>query len=1323
MRRLAALAAARAAAITASRGVALAVLVAVAAPASTWALAAVPAPRRQQRRAENRSTSATASATTSGSVLDELPRPAPKDWRAEMLRLRARGPREAASAAWVAIFYGDAAARAAARREVTLALRRDPADRLAVFDEMVLDKIEGQQRGEMRAALRLLRLAPDDPASELAARELSGGLDAQGRELLDAAPELRQLLAAPRRDPATVYMLGRPLLALVDAPGVTLPLAEAIQLSGRPQWWTLFGPFGRWRNLDFDQTFPVETKVADQYQNDGRVLPGRPFDATRGIVDFPADWRDQGIDYAVTFLNVPRAQAYDLRVYSAASFEVMVNGKTLLRNDRRSRYAPAAAVAAFLLRPGWNRVVVKLGGAADREFTLSLRPRAMRASLGGSAAPAATNAAQPPAGARLAGPPVPLPAPPTLATWAAARLRAHPDDAAALWADAVRRLEDEDAEDARVELETAAKLVPNSTPVWLALTDAYPSLNDASQTWASAQTDAAAQKAEKTDPRALPAADRRGQVLISEGKLTEAGAEFAKCAGRGYAACDWDEFHLDARRHWTPEAAAALAHALADSPSDWSALGDALDFYTSVGMSRDADPLEAALRRDPRAREVLARFLLGHGRPEQAAPLFAAAIQTDPSSAPLRRDYIRALLRSGKIAAAAAQGERAVRDLPDDARLAGQSAAAALAANPAQGLAALRAAQFGRNALRHDADFLADDKFWTPWYKSAAAVIKDAPGKDEYPNAASVLVLDQMVDRINPDSTRDSYIHQIFRVLNSAGIEEHGTVRIPAGSDLITLRTIKKDGTILLPEIRANLDSVQMPGLEPGDFVETEYVMHEPASRLIPGTIDNNMFFVFNSSREPYNYSNYVVLSPNDYPLMVDTERFPSPPTVTKLSGAFSGWTAREWLVQKTRILGVEPEMPPEPELVPKAWVSSQLTWDEISDYLADASFSVRRVTAEMRAEAATLAAAGGGAARPEAAANQIFNWVAANIQPAEAPPLSPARQFFVDHSGSRLATFLALLSAAKVPWQLVMARPVTDHSKLNIPNFASFQYPLVRVDPGRDKDAPKSPAWYDLNNNFARVGYINPAFRGGDALIAEDAPADGAADAVFTRVPAGISPLDGIATTAQIHVNDNGDAVIHLSLEFRGPLGEELRRNLGALPASRLSQIYQGVLLRSYPNATADRGQVEGLNHSDGPLTVSVDGAISGFAQKEDGAWEIDHLVAPLNLLSRYASLPSRIHPLVIPADSLETTAVQVTLPTEFGAPRTPGDQNVTGPFGSYRADYTAKPGELDLTRTVELNANYITPAQYGAFRQFGEAVDGRERLPITGTLPAAAK
>ena len=1263
-------------------------LLALALALAAWA---APPPRHRTGRVAHSAGSA------APSLLDRLPRPQPGAWRAALRKARQRGAAGRADAAWLEMFYGDAAARAQAARTVALAARARPSSAQIAWEQMVLEWMDGHQQREMRAALKLIRLAPDDPAAELAARQLSGVLPAAGHVALDAAPELRRILAGRLADPAMAYMLGRPLMSLAGGPGLRLSRAAASALAGRPRQWTLFGPFGKWRNLDFGRSYPIQRGVQASYPDAGHSVSGLPFRAIEGVVLFPDAWNDRGVEFAQTFVHLKRAQIVLLRVYSRASWTLQINGHTVLRDDRRSSYRSAAEVAAVRLRAGWNRLLMELGGDGARDFSLMLRPRS-----GGVIA----SARQLPAGADLAGAPRVLSSPPTLAAWARAQLRRHPRNPLALWADGVLLMQDDDAEAARVVLKRAAHLAPTATPVWLALSADTLALPDASQSWASAHAAQAAQTAEKTDPLALPAYDRLGDILQAEGKPNSAAAAYAHCAGQGYGPCDWSAFHLDLQRHWLPEARRALAHAVAETPSGWDHLAEGLEFYNQMGDALRAQRLEAQMARDPRSAPALGRFWLHHGRPKRAATLLAGAVAAEPSNIQIRDEYLRALRDSGQIAEARTAARQAVAAFPNSETIAQAAADVTLAVNRVQGLAQLRASDNGRPMLRRSADFLAGNDFWKPWYRDGRQVIQGAPGKAQYPNAHSILVFDQMVDRINPDNSRDAYIHQVFRVLDSIGISSQETVKIPQGSDLIMLRTIKQDGTVVLPTIHPGAQSVTMPGLAPGDFIEVAYIMHTPASQVVPGALNNNMFFVFNSTKQPYHFSEYVVLTKKGDPLMINTARFPHPAKVTEVGD----WVAHRWLIQHTRILGVEPNMPPEQDLVPRVWVSSPLTWNEISESYGNATFAVRRTTAAMRA--AARKAAGPDGAGSLVRARRVFRWVVANIHPAAGPALAPARQTFVDGSGNRLAVFLALLSAAHVRWQLALARPVTDHSTLKIPNIFSFQYPLVRVAGKNGQDA-----WFDLNGAFARTGYINPAFRGGTALVAgvpKGSP--------FTTVPAASSPLDELATDADIHVRANGDASLTLTLHFLGPLAQEIRHTLQSVPTAQLPQIYQQVLLRNYPNATSTGGKVVGLDARDRALSIVVNADIPNFVQIDGNQWELDRLAGPVGVLARYAQLPSRVHPLVIPAESFETTRVQVRLPANLTSPSTPGDLHLTSPFGSFQATYSVAGAQLTLSRSIDLPADYILPDRYGAFRRFSKQVDSQDHLPITGVAHPVA-
>lgn len=1246
------------------------------------------------------------SPAATASLLDRLPRVPDSGVASALKAAQARGPAGRADALWIELFYGDAAQQAAAedalRQPAATSAGPDAAE--MAFLHYVAAEIQGEDRQTLSAAMRLAEAAPDDVATELAVRALSGQIENQGRALLDAVPSLERLLRRPLTDPTTSYMLGRALLTAVHAPGLALTQPEAMQLAGRLPHWQLWGPFGEVQNLGFDQTFPIEQKIAATYDAElaagasgARTRAPQPFENIGNGITFPQDWGAEGVDFAVTYVRAAAPANVQLRAYAPSSCQVEINGATVVRLDRRSSYTPATATAALTLAAGWNRIVVKLAGESRRSFDLMLR-----------AAPGVTledSAAAP--GSSLASAPKILAAPPTLASWSAARLAAQSQDPIALWVDGIRRTQDEDAEHGRVALEQAVKLAPRSTAAWLDLAEAYGDLSDASQSWAAAQIERSAQQALKISPRALPAYDRLGHVYESQGKPMQAAEQYARCAGKGYSECDWAQFHLAATQRWVPEAESALGHALAESGSDWSSIVSGLEFYSSVGDAAKLAEWERTLSSDPRAAGVFAAYQLRHGHASRSVALYQTALSFDPSSAELEREYLEALLQAGDLSRASQAAQAALAAFPNDWRIASVADEIDLRQNPQRGLASLRATDFNRNVLRHEADYVAGERFWQPWYHSSTELIKDAPGKAEYPDASSILVFDQMVDRINPDSTQDQYIHQIFRVLNATGISELGDVTtIAPGSDLITIRTIKQDGRKLLPERITNISSISMPNLEPGDYIEIEFVQHMPASGVIPQTLDNSEFFVFNSSKQPYHYSDYIVLSPPGYPLLSDQERFPSQPTVTNLS---DGYTAREWLVQKTRILITEPNMPPEDQLVPKVWVSSQLQWPEIATYLADHTFAVRKATPEMERQAQAVTA---GKATEIDRANAIFTWVAANVQSGEGGLLVPARQFFTDRSGNRASTFMGMLSAANIPWQLVMARPVTDDSSTKIPSMFQFQYPLVHVGAG----ANSADGWYDLNSDFAQVGYIAPGIRGGEAIVA--ARGDGA----FITVPSFTSTLDGVTVTITGSVADDGDATLHLEMEFRGPGGEQIRNELANLPDANLPQIYQQLLLGNYPNGTASGGELKNRSNKGTPLVIAVDATVPNFIHADGAAagsaWDIERLTSSVGLLRRYAPLPFRKLPLIIPGDSFEQTKLSISLPARYADAKLPAAVRLENSFGRFTSTFTLADGKLDFNRLLFLKAANIAPDAYPAFRAFGEAVDNQDRLRLTGTL-----
>src|SRR5207237_327810 len=100
-------------------------------------------------------------------------------------------------------------------------------------------------------------------------------------------------------------------------------------------------------------------------------------------------------------------------------------------------------------------------------------------------------------------------------------------------------------------------------------------------------------------------------------------------------------------------------------------------------------------------------------------------------------------------------------------------------------------------------------------------------------------------------------------------IQDLAEVEVPQGAYVLKMRTLKADGRVLEPESIEGKDTVSLPGVEVGDFVEYEYLLaHGPRGPAQPGFTSAS--FYFQIARQPNNWSTYVVTAPAGTGMQVD---------------------------------------------------------------------------------------------------------------------------------------------------------------------------------------------------------------------------------------------------------------------------------------------------------------------------------------------------------------------------------------------------------------------------------------------------------------------
>jgi len=538
----------------------------------------------------------------------------------------------------------------------------------------------------------------------------------------------------------------------------------------------------------------------------------------------------------------------------------------------------------------------------------------------------------------------------------------------------------------------------------------------------------------------------------------------------------------------------------------------------SAGVAA-ADPREVpcavleALRRNAEQRRVTAReakltewlevcggrvearvdWLRARGRNPEAITLLGAALGVDPDRDDLAGDLALLLAAEGRPAdGVGVLAPLAARE-PSDPWRRMRLADAQVAAG---GMDAARATIGAALALRPDVPEIrrAARALDLPSPLDAdridgAATIRAFEAAGKRYAAPAVMVLDRSVMRVFPTGAMMVLTHQIIRVDSKEAIDRWGEIPVPAGADILTLRTHKPDGSTREPEEIAGKENVSAPDLAIGDYVEWELVeTRAPSAAFAPGFLADR--FYFQSFDSPLARTELVLVTPAGVSLAVDRRAgAPAPQSRPAIDGTlrttFAAIDVPQLYAERAAVLPVE--------YVPSVRVSSGVGWGAWARYVAEELHASVRSSPEVRAQAKQLHAQALGDARPtklgspeidrRALAATVVDWVTENIE-AGSDFGDPASFTLAHRRGSRLALALALAREVGLPARAVLARSrlVADAGAATPPQeLDDFADALIEIDVG--ERARPALLWADLRLRHAALGYLPPGLDGARAL------------------------------------------------------------------------------------------------------------------------------------------------------------------------------------------------------------------------------------------------
>ncbi|HSY39562.1 MAG TPA: tetratricopeptide repeat protein [Polyangia bacterium] len=592
--------------------------------------------------------------------------------------------------------------------------------------------------------------------------------------------------------------------------------------------------------------------------------------------------------------------------------------------------------------------------------------------------------------------------------------------------------------------------------------------------------------------------------------------------------------------------------------------------------------------------------------------------------------------------------------------------------------------------------------------------------------APAVLVLDRAVTRVFGSGATMSLTHEIVRVDSKDAIDRWGEIEVPAGAEILTLRTHKADGTTREPEEISGKESVSAADLAIGDYVEWELLeTHGPSEAFAPGFLAERFFF--QSFDAPIARSELELVTPVGMPIAVDA-RAGAPTPQKRL--APDGAQLTTFVATDVPQLFAERSAVPAIEYVPSVRASSGVGWDAWARYLTEELHDAVRVSPEVAALARKIAApAGGDRARIAAA---IVDWVTENIEATD-ELAEPAGYTLARGRGSRVTLTLALAAELGLPAEVVLARSrlVADAGAATPPQeLDDFADTLVAF------DLPPKTIYSDLRLRHAAFGYVPPGLDGARTLSLRDGSFG------LARSSAG---EDRRTIDMTIRLDERGGGSAVATEELAGWPALEWADLVDRFGADRvrlredfeqrwLGVQFPGARLRDLevdlPRDASGRVGTARVRYSfvSAHLAVAVAGA--GAADRS-GAGGREMRIAPTFFRSqpgrRFAAEPQRSTALMLGFDVPIRMTATVELPgaARLDAPGAPGDL-VVSRAGGYRFVEArdvepGRPNVIVLRRESTLPIMRVAPGEYAGVAADLRRVDGAEQAEIRIRFGAA--
>jgi hypothetical protein len=649
------------------------------------------------------------------------------------------------------------------------------------------------------------------------------------------------------------------------------------------------------------------------------------------------------------------------------------------------------------------------------------------------------------------------------------------------------------------------------------------------------------------------------------------------------------------------------------------------------------------------------------------------------------------LMRSGDPSAAATQLEKALAKNPEDVAARFRIADHAYAKGDTTALrrALAEALQAGAkgSVIREAVEIVEGATLLEPYRKDGRKVIREFEAwekKGKHMDGNAARVLDYAAVWVHSDGSSEMLEHEILRMQSQEAIGKEAEQKPPDGL-VLRLRVIKPDGSVLEPEAVSGKPTLTMPHLEVGDYLEIEHIT-ATASEGGKGKRYRGPHWFFREADKGYWRSEFVVVTPKDRPVEIETVGTVSPPKVAE-QGTF---VERRWRVDESPPAPEEPDAPSAREFLPSVRVGWGIDLENTLVRYVDAASEETPLDPRLR-RAALEIVKGIAPARKDERTRAVYKFLAENVQDAQE---SDPRRVITGRAGSRQAAFFYLMRLLGIRAELALVK-----SRIAMPPVGKMSEVEIYDNLVSRIEAESGARWLTVRDKFAPFGYVPAELRGQPAIrLVAGTPRD-------TTPELGAS--DGVLIEGKAYLKEDGSATVDLTQSYQGRMGIGLRAVFERVPEGQHKRLVETQMLASkLPGARLRELSIENREELAAPLVIRTKADVPSLARSV-GQKLLLKSVFPMSI-AQIASLAERQTPLLLGASTHVELKFQVIVPTTMRLPPSLPGANLRDGDRSVVVKDAVDGNAITLARIVDIPAGRVQPgAEYAKFVAFTQAAD----------------